>query len=92
VDAVDAADVVDGADVAVVHGGSGPGLALEALHRLGRIEQGYLQGDAAAQQGIFGLVDSPHAALAHLGQDGVAPEPAGQFGMLGHRTALRRPG
>ena len=67
-------DVVDRADVGVVQGGGGAGLApepLQALGILGILLGQELQGDAAAEAGVLGLVDDPHAAAAQWLQDAV---------------------
>jgi hypothetical protein len=68
------ADVVDGADVRVVEGGSGPGLALESLPGLAVGEQAFreeLEGDAAPEPRVLGLVDDAHASAAELPEHAV---------------------
>ena len=60
-------DVVDRADVGMVQGGGGAGLAAEPLQPLrdpGILRGQELEGDAPAQAGVLGLVDDPHAAAA----------------------------
>jgi hypothetical protein len=59
------ADVVDGADVRVVEGRGGAGLALEPFHRARVLRQlggKELQRDAAAEAQVLGLVDDAHPA------------------------------
>ncbi len=68
------ADVIDGTDIGMVQGRSGLGLAAEALQCLavlGEIVGQKLQGDEAAEAGVFGLVDDAHAAAAELFDDPV---------------------
>ena len=70
-------DVVDRADVGMVQGGGGAGLAPEPLQPLGipGILLGQeLEGDAAAEAGVLGLVDDPHAAAAERLQREVVGE------------------
>ena len=67
-------DVVDGADMGVVEGGAGPGLAPEPLqgHRVAEeFLRQELQRDGAVQAGVLGLVDDTHASAADLLQDAV---------------------
>ncbi len=63
------ADVMQGADVGMVQGGGGAGLALEALESLTvrRVPFGEeLQGDGATEPSVLGLVDDAHAPAAKL--------------------------
>src|SRR5205085_1668174 len=79
--AADLADVVDGAEVGVVDGGGGAGLAEEALARLRAVaggEGGDLEGDAAVELRVVRQVDRPHAALAQEPEQAVAAEGGGQ--------------
>ncbi len=68
------ADFVDGADIGMVEGRSGASLAAEALQRL-RVARHFvgkeLEGDEAAEVGVFGLVDYSHAAAAEFVDDAV---------------------
>ena len=77
------ADVVDGADVRMVQGGGGAGLALEALERLliaGELRRQELEGHEAAQARVLGLVDHAHAAAAQLVDDAIVRDrPADQM-------------
>jgi hypothetical protein len=77
-------DLVDGADVGVVQGRGGAGLASKALPGSG-IEvrdRGELQRHAAAEDGVLGEIDDPHPSGRHAGEHGVARD--------GRRTRLRR--
>ncbi len=68
------AEVVHGDDVRVVEEGGRLGLALEALEGLvaGRRAHGErLQGDEAVEDGVLGLVDLAHRAVAELTDDPV---------------------
>ena len=59
--------VVHRTDVGVVQGGGGAGLALESLQALGilgKLLGQELEGHAAAEAAILGLVDDPHAAAS----------------------------
>ena len=85
-DAPLAADGEDRHDIGVVQPGDGLGLALEPLHRLlvgHDAEPQDLQGHAAAERGLLGLVDDAHAAAAELADDpelaqgGRRPRPRG---------------
>jgi hypothetical protein len=67
-------DVVDRADVGVVEGGAGLGLALEPLQGDGVAEEllgQELQRDGPVEAGVLGLVDDTHAAAANLLEDAV---------------------
>ena len=66
------ADLMDGADVGMVEGGSSPGFAAEALQRLGILRQVFgekLQSNVAAQAEVLGLIDHTHPATAQLRED-----------------------
>ena len=69
------ADVVDGADVGVIEGGSGLGFALEASERLrvgGDVFGEKFECDEAMEAGVFGFVDDAHAAATEfVGDDEV---------------------
>src|SRR5579864_7683931 len=61
------ANVMHRTDMGVVQGGGGAGLALEplqALRILDKLPGQELEGHAAAEAGILGLVDDPHAAAS----------------------------
>ena len=62
-------DVIDGADIGVIEGGGGLGLALEALQGLmvlGHIIGQELERYETVELGVLGLVDHAHAAAAQL--------------------------
>ena len=67
-------DVVDGADVRMIQGRGGAGLALKPFDRT-RISRQLLgeefQRNDAPQPRVFGPVDDAHAALAQLLQDAI---------------------
>ena len=66
------ANVVDGANIGMIQGGGGTGLAPKALQRLGvagKLLGQELEGDHTAQAHILGLVDHSHAAAAELFQN-----------------------
>src|SRR5580704_12777107 len=67
-------DIVDRADVGMVQGGSGLGLALEAGKRL-RVAGNFLrqefEGDEAVQARVLGFVYDAHAAAAEFFYDAV---------------------
>jgi hypothetical protein len=76
VNAVDLAHVVDRAQVGVGEGGRDPGLAVEALERLGvgaRAEAGDLEGHLPVELGVVGQVNPAHAALPQHPKYPVAP-------------------
>jgi hypothetical protein len=79
VDTLVGVDVVDGKDVGVVEGGEGAGLALEAAQPLG-VGGGVLgedlEGDLAAEAGVAGPVDFPHAPGAEGCEDLVRADAA----------------
>jgi len=75
----DRADVVDRNDAGVGKAGRGARLALEAVHPVGIgavAEQQDLERDLAFEVGVPGAVDLAHAAVAELGAQLVAAEPA----------------
>ena len=68
------ADVVDRADVRMIQGRGGAGLALEPFDRARIPRQLFgeeFQRDGTSQPRVFGLVDHAHAALAQLFQDAI---------------------
>jgi hypothetical protein len=68
------ANVVNGADVGMVQGAGGAGLAAEAFHGLGIASQVFgeeFQGYVATELGIFGLVDYAHSSAAELMEDAI---------------------
>ncbi len=68
------ANVVDGADVGMIEGRRGLGLALETSQRLrfaGHLVGQEFQRNEAVQAGVLGFVDNAHATAAKLFQDGV---------------------
>ena len=68
------ANIVNGADVGVIEGGSGAGFAMEALDGLGIIGNVVgeeFEGDVAAEAGVLGFVDHAHPAAAEFFLDGV---------------------
>ena len=68
------ADFVDRADVRMVERGGGARFAAEPLHRgvvLREVFGEELERDAAAEAGVFRLVDDTHASAAELAQDAV---------------------
>ena len=70
-------DVVDHADVRMREGGAGARLARESFPRLrarGHVLGQQLEGHAAAQARVLGLVDHTHAAPSELGEDPVVGE------------------
>ena len=84
------ADVVDGADVGMIEGGGGAGLAAETLEGLGIagdfIGQEF-EGDEALQAGVFRFVDDAHAATAELFDDAVVRD-----GLANHAEDARMAG
>lgn len=71
------ADIVQGADVGVVEGGDGAGLALEALQGFGTAAEALredLDGHNAIEPGVAGPVDLAHAAGAGGGNNLVGPQ------------------
>ena len=68
------ADFVDGADVGMVQGGGSAGFAAKTLQRLRILRSIFgkkLQGDEAAEQRVFGLVNDAHPAAAEQFDDPV---------------------
>ena len=77
VDTSVATDVEDRHDVRVVQLRRGLGLDLEPLALLGvdgRGEWEHLQGNAAAQRDLLGLVNDPHAPSANFAEDAVVTQ------------------
>lgn len=69
--------VVDGDDVGVIEPARDLGFAHEALDDLGLVDQligQELDGDLAAQGGVFAFVDGPHAAATEQPDDLVLPK------------------
>jgi hypothetical protein len=67
-------DLVDGADIGMVEGGSGSCFAPEALQRLmvfGYVVRKELERDKAAQFDVLGFIDHTHTAAAELLNDAV---------------------
>ena len=68
------ADFVDSANVGVIERRSGAGLAAKAFEgqRVARkLVRQELEGDEAAELGVFGFIDHAHAAIAQLFEDAV---------------------
>ena len=81
--AVGLPDLIDGADVRVIQGRGGPGLALEALQRrrvFFQLSGQELQSDVPAEVEVFSFVHHTHAAAAKLVQDAVVGN-----GFAGHQ-------
>src|SRR5206468_1841333 len=82
-----------GGDVGVVELGRGLGLDVEPLELLGVGDGGEgedLEGDAAVERELLGLVDDPHAAAAHLAEQvEIAQEAQARAGLA---DLGRRPG
>jgi len=71
------ADVMDGADVGMIQGGSGPRLALESAQRFpvaSQIVRQELEGDEATEPCVLRFVDHAHSAAAELRDDAVVGE------------------
>src|SRR5438094_3495843 len=67
-------DLMNRADIRMVEGGGGSGLTLKTLQRLVIARKSFwqeLQGYAATQLRILGLIDHPHAATAKLSHNPV---------------------
>ncbi len=78
-----AGNLMDGADVGMVQGRSGPGFAAKALQRLGIVGHFVgqkLQSHEAAKHEVFGLVHHAHAPAAQLFQDAIVRD-----GLTDHR-------
>src|SRR5207249_2536893 len=69
------------ADVRVMEGGGGAGLAVEAFLSFVAVvaQERDFQGHLAVELGVVGLEDRPHAALAQALADPIAPELARDF-------------
>ena len=68
IDTVFTADIVERTDVRVVQARNRASFLLEPLAKLGTLREmrrKHLDGDAAIEAGVFGLVDLPHAAGAN---------------------------
>ncbi len=85
-------------DVRVVNLGQHPCLFVEALHlhRVGRqLGAQHLERDDPAVQRVFGAIHGPHAALAELLDQAVAPQPfvrqrLGRMGRIGEARGRQR--
>src|SRR5262249_1536845 len=76
-------DVVNRADVRMVQGRGGSGLALKSLHRmvvLGNFIGQEFESDLATEPGIFGLVDHTHATAPQFLQDAVVRDGLAEHG------------
>src|SRR5262249_62397073 len=76
-------NVINGADVGVVECRSSPSLTLEALQGLfvsGEFLRQELQGNLAAEPGVFGLVHDTHATATQLLQDAVVRDDLADHG------------
>ena len=76
--AIDAADVVDAADVGMVQRGDGAGLALEPGPQIGiasNLTRQDLDGDRSIEACVAGSVDLAHAAGSEGGDDLIRAEP-----------------
>jgi hypothetical protein len=72
--ALELVNVVNGANVGMIQGRSGPRFALETFEGLRASDETVgkeLQGNKAAELGVLGLVDHTHPAAAELFQDAV---------------------
>jgi len=70
-------DIVNGADIRMIEGGSGLRFALEAGEGLwieGDFGRKEFEGDKAVQAGVFGFVDNAHATTAEFFEDAVVRE------------------
>src|SRR5262249_7735897 len=81
------ADIMDRADVRMVDGGGKARLSVEPIENRLPVrfaEVRHLEGDRAAQLGVFGKVDCTHPTLTQLLEDGVAAKLLRQFLLHGH--------
>src|SRR5262249_30394950 len=88
------ADLVDGADVRVIEGGSRARLAVEPLQGLRvplRVLGKELEGDVAAQAEVFRLVDHPHPSAAQLRNNPVVGDGFADHAMPWLRDSRRGP-
>ena len=84
------ADVVNGADVGMVQGGSGAGFAAEAFEGLrvaGEVVRKEFEGDMTAEANILRLVDNSHPSAAEFFQDAVMAD-----GFTDHPRSTIMPG
>src|SRR5215467_10491967 len=68
------ADLVDGADMGMVQSGGGARFALKPFQSLAVLRTMFgeeLQGNGAAELGVFGLINHTHAAATQLLEDAV---------------------
>ena len=87
------ANVVDGADVGMVQGGSGLRLALktaEGLRIFGNVFGKKLQSDEAMQPRVFGFVDNAHSATTQAFNDAVVRKGLADHGPSGDGLLLCR--
>ena len=87
--AIELADFMDGANIGMVKGGSGAGFAAKAFEGLWvarDIIGQELEGDEAAELGVFSFQDDTHASATELFDDAVVRERAADEG-LGIRHA-----
>ncbi len=85
------ANIVNGADVGMVQGGSRLGLTAKTLQRLpvlGDVLREEFQGDEAIEAGVFGLIDDTHAATAKFLDDAVVRDGLADH-LLGGRLQAR---
>jgi hypothetical protein len=90
-------DVMNDADVGVIQLRGGAGFALETLQSLVVFDEGVrkeLEGNAAAEAGVFGLVNDSHTAAPQLAYDAVVGDSLANhkaappvFGVMLGRTA-----
>ena len=84
------ADVIDGADVGMIKGGGGFGLALEACEGLGisgDVIGEEFEGDVAVEADVFGLVDHAHTSATELFGDAVMRDGLADEGVGGGHGA-----
>ena len=88
-------DIVDGADIRMVQGGSSASLAAEALQRLGiarRSLRQKLQRHSPAKPHVLSLVDDSHPAASKFFEDAVMGDGApDHWSGFRHRPSILRP-
>src|SRR5580698_7921818 len=87
------ANVIDGADIGMVQGGSGLGLTLkpaEGLRIFGYVFGKEFQGDEAVQPRVFGFVDNTHSATTQAFNDAVVRNGLAYHGPSGDGLTLCR--
>ena len=85
------ADVVYGADVRVVQGGSGAGFALKTIERetvTGHFGRKKLQRDVAAETSVFGLVNHAHTATTQFFNDAIVRDGLSKHGLSARRRVI----